>query len=148
MPCARGCVPGRAAGAARGWCAAPARDGWSPMGCGPPSRTWMPMRSRIGFSIAGRTCARPTGWNCRRFVETGWQVSRDAARRAYGINTYRVLLTRARYDTLIYVPLGDPADATRHPAEFDAIADFLTACGVPALAAVATAAPEPVALLL
>ncbi|MDE2006137.1 MAG: DUF2075 domain-containing protein [Rhodospirillales bacterium] len=73
------------------------------------------------------------GWMPRRFAGTRWQVARDPAKIAYAINTYRVLLTRARYDTLIYVPRGDPGDATRPPAEFDAIAAFLVACGVPAL---------------
>ena len=102
----------------------------------------------VGLAWSNDLLAGRAGWIPRRFVGTGWQVSRDAARRAYGINTYRVLLTRARYDTLIYVPRGDPADATRPPAEFDAIADFLTACGVPALVEAAAAAPEPVALLL
>ena len=61
------------------------------------------------------------------------------------INTYRVLLTRARYETVIFVPLGDVGDRTRTPAIYDAIADFLLACGarileqVPALAGAAEA---------
>jgi hypothetical protein len=54
-----------------------------------------------------------------------------------------VLLTRARYETVIYVPRGDAADATRPPAEFDAIAEALAAAGVGALEAFA---PERVAL--
>ena len=32
------------------------------------------------------------------------------------MNTYRVLLTRARYDTVIFVPRGDTEDGTRDPA--------------------------------
>jgi len=40
-----------------------------------------------------------------------------------------VLLTRARYETVIWVPRGDAADATRDPATFDAIARFLCDCG-------------------
>jgi hypothetical protein len=40
-----------------------------------------------------------------------------------------VLLTRARYETVIWVPAGDAADATRDPATFDAIARFLCDCG-------------------
>ena len=35
----------------------------------------------------------------------------------------------ARYRTVIWVPRGDAADRTRTPAEFDAIADYLRACG-------------------
>jgi hypothetical protein len=45
------------------------------------------------------------------------------------INTYRVLLTRARHETIIFVPEGDSADVTRDPAGFDAVADFLIRCG-------------------
>ena len=54
---------------------------------------------------------------------------RGEAAIAYQVNTYRVLLTRARYETVIWVPCGDADDATRQPAEFDAIAEFLAACG-------------------
>jgi hypothetical protein len=38
-------------------------------------------------------------------------------------------LTRAREGIVLYVPVGDPDDPTRNPAEFDATADFLLACG-------------------
>lgn len=48
-------------------------------------------------------------------------------------NAYRVLLTRARQGMVIFVPRGDAADATRPPADYDAIADWLQACGVPCL---------------
>ncbi len=68
-------------------------------------------------------------WRARNFVGTEWQVARQPDKIANRINTYRVLLTRARYETVIWVPQGDIADRTRDPAEFDAIADFLLACG-------------------
>ncbi len=38
-------------------------------------------------------------------------------------------MTRARYETVIWVPGGNPEDATRAPAEFDEIAACLIACG-------------------
>jgi hypothetical protein len=69
------------------------------------------------------------GWQARGFAGTHWQVARGEAAIAYQVNTYRVLLTRARYETVIWVPQGDPDDATRGPAEFDAVARFLAACG-------------------
>ena len=72
---------------------------------------------------------RHTAWTVRTFAGTRWQEPRGEATIAYQINTYRVLLTRARYETLIWVPAGDANDATRSPAEFDAIAQFLLACG-------------------
>jgi hypothetical protein len=65
----------------------------------------------------------------RSFAGTRWQEPRSEATIAYQVNTYRVLLTRARYETVIWVPEGDPDDATRNPGEFDAIARFLTDCG-------------------
>lgn len=68
-------------------------------------------------------------WQVRKFVGTKWQnpASRDA--QDFRLNTYRVLLTRARYDTIIWVPTGDPDDLTREPALFDRTADFLIECG-------------------
>ncbi len=68
-------------------------------------------------------------WQARAFVGTGWQLMRREPAIAYQVNTYRVLLTRARYETVIWVPRGDRDDATRAPAEFDAVARFLAACG-------------------
>lgn len=38
-----------------------------------------------------------------------------------------------RQGMVIFVPRGDAADATRPPAEYDAVADWLQACGVPCL---------------
>ncbi|MGH7042515.1 MAG: DNA/RNA helicase domain-containing protein, partial [Acetobacteraceae bacterium] len=87
----------------------------------------------VGLAWGGDLIRRAGHWVPRRFVGTAWQTSRDEARRAYAINTYRVLLTRARYETLIFVPRGDATDITRVPAEFDAIADYLTACGATAV---------------
>lgn len=44
---------------------------------------------------------------------------------------YRVLLTRARKGMLLFVPVGDPTgeDATRDPAFYDGVWEFLLACG-------------------
>ena len=75
----------------------------------------------------------------RSLAGTRWQEPRGEAAIAYQVNTYRVLLTRARYETVIWVPLGDAADTTRPPAEFDAIAAFLCACGAQELGELATA---------
>jgi hypothetical protein len=72
-------------------------------------------------------------WLARSFAGSRWQVMRGEAAIAYQVNTYRVLLTRARYETVIWVPRGDPEDATRDPADFDALARFLAACGARAL---------------
>jgi hypothetical protein len=68
-------------------------------------------------------------WAPRNFVGTKWQIVRAAEAAANQINTYRVLLTRARYETLIFVPRGHAADPTRPPAIYDAIAETLLSCG-------------------
>lgn len=81
------------------------------------------------------------GWRARHFAGTKWH----RAEKDYGFirNTYRVLLTRARYETVIFVPRGDVADATRPPVEFDAIAAALAAAGVGALGEVSGEAVAP-----
>jgi hypothetical protein len=89
----------------------------------------------------GGDLVRGPRWLARNFVGTRWQMRRSAEAVANRLNTYRVLLTRARYDTVIWVPRGDPADATRLPDEMDRIAAHLLRCGVPPL----TAADAPVA---
>ena len=80
---------------------------------------------------------RANGWQARRFHGTVWQNIRatpDALGRAdYVRNAYRVLLTRARQGMVIFVPRGDAADATRPPAEYDAIDAWLAACGIASL---------------
>lgn len=75
-----------------------------------------------------------SAWCGREFVGINWQITRAPEALANRRNTYRVLLTRARVQTIIWVPRGDPADRTRNPAEFDAIAAFLSASGLPPLA--------------
>jgi hypothetical protein len=69
-------------------------------------------------------------WQPRRFRGTAWQAVNDAAARAYVVNAYRVLLTRARQGMVIFVPRGDPEDPTRPPAEYDAIDRWLADCGI------------------
>lgn len=80
---------------------------------------------------------RSNGWHARQFEGTKWrELSRSnsgISKADYVRNAYRVLLTRARQGMVIFVPRGDAADATRPPAEYDAIADWLTACGIPEL---------------
>ncbi len=72
------------------------------------------------------------GWQARRFVGTQWQVMRGQEAMANQRNTYRVLMTRARYETVLFVPRGDAGDRTRDPAVLDAVASFLLRCGAQA----------------
>jgi len=78
---------------------------------------------------------RPEGeWIVRRLNSRNlkWSPTRGDRYR-YGLNAYRVLLTRARAGMVIWVPEGDCSDATRPPKEMDAVYEFLQDCGLPSL---------------
>lgn len=85
-------------------------------------------------------------WRSRRFAGRGWQVMKASEEIAFVRNTYRVLLTRARYETVIWVPPGSAEDApfhdpTRPAKEMDRIAQYLLDCGARPLPPMAQ--PEP-----
>ena len=84
----------------------------------------------------GGDLVRNGNWLVRKFSGTKWQKSDGIDARDFRLNTYRVLLTRARYDTIIWVPAGDAQDKTREPELFDATANYLIRCGAMPL-------PEP-----
>jgi hypothetical protein len=94
----------------------------------------------VGLAWGGDFIRGDGGWRARNFAGTRWNEVHKPQDRTYVLNSYRVLLTRARYETIIWVPPGDDADRTRPRAEMDAIADFLLACGARPLAE----APEAV----
>lgn len=85
----------------------------------------------VGLCWGGDLIGGPGGftWRARKFRGKAWQEVRRADAFQWQINTYRVLLTRARYETIIYIPAGDVADITREPAIFDAVAEFFMRCG-------------------
>ena len=68
-------------------------------------------------------------WVPRKMRAPKWQLLKKEDARQYRINTYRVLLTRGRAGTVIFVPNGDVADSTRAPKEFDGIYNVLLASG-------------------
>ncbi len=68
-------------------------------------------------------------WQLKQFRGTVWQRVGKALAQAYVINTYRVLLTRARQGMVLFVPRGSEEDASRSVAEFDSTAEFLLSCG-------------------
>ena len=82
-----------------------------------------------GLCWGGDLVRRDGAWQVRRFRGTGWTLPRGAEARQNRLNAHRVLLTRARYETVIWVPRGDPRDMTRDPAPLDAVAAFLVSCG-------------------
>lgn len=59
-----------------------------------------------------------------------WQNIRSADKKAYQINAYRVLLTRARQGMVICVPEGNPDDATRLPEFYDGTYNYFKQIGL------------------
>ncbi|MGH7080052.1 MAG: DUF2075 domain-containing protein, partial [Acetobacteraceae bacterium] len=101
-----------------------------------------------GVCWGGDLVRRAEGWLVREFRGTAWTVPRDAEKIANTTNTYRVLLTRARHETILWVPRGEAADETRPPADYQAVVQFLLDCGVRSLddlppLSTATATPLP-----
>lgn len=70
------------------------------------------------------------GWDQNEFVGSKWQRVRAPERKAFQVNAYRVLLTRARQGMVICVPQGNEKDATRMPGFYDATYEYLKALGL------------------
>lgn len=73
-------------------------------------------------------------WLARKCRGSAWTTVRSAEGRSNRVNAYRVLLTRARHGTVIWVPRGDARDPTRSPALYDGVAEYLLQCGALVLA--------------
>lgn len=76
---------------------------------------------------------KSSAWQGRRFVGTRWRAVKKASDREYLLNSYRVLLTRARQGLVIWVPRGDSLDNTRDPLGLDATAQVLLRSGLRSL---------------
>ncbi len=68
-------------------------------------------------------------WLPRKMRAPKWQLLKKEDAQQYRINTYRVLLTRGRAGTAIYVPVGDEDDSTRASKDFDGIFEVLLSSG-------------------
>ena len=73
---------------------------------------------------------RNNTWEGMEFSGSKWQKINGESRQAYLLNSYRVLLTRARQGLVIFVPEGDKDDLTRTPSVYGAIHDFLISTGI------------------
>jgi hypothetical protein len=75
---------------------------------------------------------RHTGkdWSYKAFRGTHWQDIRDPEARTYLINSYRVLLTRARQGMVIFIPEGSSKDKTRLPEFYDSTYRYLNSIGI------------------
>ena len=72
------------------------------------------------------------GWEYYSFRGAKWNRRHKEDQQRYLVNSYRVLLTRARQGMVIFVPKGvDPEDdPTRNFAFYDGIYDYLLKCGI------------------
>ena len=71
-------------------------------------------------------------WDYYSFRGTRWNRRNKPEQKRYLLNSYRVLLTRARQGMIIFVPKGvDPeVDETRNSEYYDNIYSYLLKCGI------------------
>lgn len=69
-------------------------------------------------------------WQHFNFRSDRWQNINQEEGRAYQLNAYRVLLTRARQGMVICVPEGNPMDDTRKPEFYDGTYEYLKGLGI------------------
>jgi hypothetical protein len=69
-------------------------------------------------------------WTPRKLNGSKWQTVRNEDMQTWIKNKYRVLLTRARLGTIIWVPSGDDLDNTRDPKIYNEIARQIASSGL------------------
>lgn len=79
-----------------------------------------------------RRSADRTGWDYYRFRGSKWIKRHQEEQKRYLVNSYRVLLTRARQGMILFVPKGVDVeeDPTRNHMCYDAIYKYLKSCGI------------------
>lgn len=76
-------------------------------------------------------------WDYYNFRGSKWTKRNKSEQQRYLVNSYRVLLTRARQGMVIFVPHGvsKDIDTTRDSSYYDAIYEYLLSCGIKELPA-------------
>ena len=69
-------------------------------------------------------------WEYYSFVGNKWNKIAKTEKIKYLVNSYRVLLTRARQGMIIYVPNGDKDDITSLPKFYDCTYEYLKKLGI------------------
>jgi DUF2075 family protein len=69
-------------------------------------------------------------WNHYSFVGSRWNRINKPERKSFQINSYRVLLTRARQGMIIVIPEGEENDHTRLPQFYDPIYNYFQLIGL------------------
>lgn len=83
----------------------------------------------IGLCWGGDLIWTDAGWTPRMMRAPRWQRVHAPDKLRFRLNGYRVLLTRGRAGSILYVPRGDAEDPTRPPDEADRVAEVLIAAG-------------------
>lgn len=69
------------------------------------------------------------GWHFQKFKGATWQNINKPSEQHYLLNSYRVLLTRARQGMIIFVPNPEEGDPTRPVKKYDSTFQYLADCG-------------------
>lgn len=71
-------------------------------------------------------------WDYYSFRGSKWMRRNKTEQKRYLVNSYRVLLTRARQGMVIFIPKGvdSEEDPTRNHIFYDEIYDYLVSCGI------------------
>lgn len=71
-------------------------------------------------------------WDHYSFRGTRWTHRNKVEQQRYLVNSYRVLLTRARQGMILFVPKGvdEEEDGTRNHMFYDGIYEYLRSCGI------------------
>lgn len=79
-----------------------------------------------------RRNSKNSDWDHYSFRGTKWMHRNKPEQQRYLVNSYRVLLTRARQGMVLFVPKGvDPEeDPTRYAKYYDGIYEYLMSCGI------------------
>lgn len=72
-------------------------------------------------------------WRFQKFRGTEWQNIHQREAENYLLNSYRVLLTRARQGMILFIPDIKYPDPTRPKEFYDSTFDYLQTCGIPVL---------------
>ena len=73
---------------------------------------------------------KESGWDHKKFVGTKWQNIQKPVFQQYLVNSYRVLLTRARQGMIIFIPEGCDSDNTRQSYFYDNTFEYLKEIGL------------------
>jgi hypothetical protein len=87
----------------------------------------------VDWAIVGWDLSlRPNGkdWLYQIFQKKGWNDRRTEEAERYLVNSFRVVLTRARQGMVIFIPKGSVTDSTRNPKHYDVIYNYLKEIGL------------------